>query len=50
MNNKKRNSKGKCKNIQELGPETIESIKKARARIKKGHFLTEEEAKLKLKL
>ena len=50
MNSKKSNSEGKCENVQELGPETIVTIEKARARIKKGYFLTEEEAKLRLKL
>lgn len=35
MNSKKRNSEGKCRNIQELDPEIIESIKNARTRIKK---------------
>jgi len=37
-----------CKNNQELSLETIESIEKARERIKKGKFLSEEEAKLRL--
>lgn len=34
----------------ELGRETIETIEKARARIKKGQFLTEEEVKKRLEL
>jgi len=50
MSNKKRNMGGKYENIQELSPETIEAIKKARTKIKKGNFLTEEKAKLRLKL
>ena len=35
MNSKNRNNGEKCKNIQELGPETIVAIEKARARIKR---------------
>ena len=50
MNSKNRNNGEKCKNVQELGPETIVAIEKARARIKKGYFLTEEDAKFRLKL
>lgn len=37
-----------CKNNQELSLETIEAIEKARERIKKGNYLTEEEARLRL--
>jgi len=41
---------GEIENIQELSPETIGAIEKARIRIKKGYFLTEEKAKLRLKV
>ena len=34
----------------ELSKETIEAIEQARARIKKGHFVTEDEAKKRLGL
>jgi len=50
MINKKRNIWGKYENIQELSQETIGAIEKARIRIKKGNFLSEEEARLRLKL
>ncbi|MEE9151581.1 MAG: hypothetical protein V3U20_07095 [Thermoplasmata archaeon] len=42
-----------AKNVKtepELSIETIEAIEKARERIKKGHFLTEEEARKRLGL
>ena len=39
-----------CKKEPELSRETIEAIEKARARIKKGKFLTETEAKKRLGL
>ncbi len=39
-----------CKDNKELSLETIEAIEKARERIKKGYFLTEEEARLRLGL
>ena len=42
-----------AKNLEEepeLSKETIEAIKKARERIKKGHFLTQEEAARRLAL
>jgi predicted transcriptional regulator len=39
-----------CKKSPELSRETIEAIEKARERIKKGKFLTEEEAKKRLGL
>ena len=38
------------KDEPELSKETIEAIEKARARIRKGHFLTEEEARKRLGL
>lgn len=37
-----------CKTKPELSKEVIEAIEKARERIKKGKFLTEEEAKKRL--
>ena len=39
-----------CKKDPELSRETIEAIEKARARIKKGRFVTEDEAKRRLGL
>ncbi|MBT3323504.1 hypothetical protein HN681_01545 [archaeon] len=39
-----------CKKQPKLSQETIKEIEKARERIKKGHFLTEEEAKKRLGL
>ena len=39
-----------AKEKPELSRETIEAIKKARERIKKGHFLTEKEARKRLGL
>ena len=39
-----------CKKKPELSQETIKAIEFARERIKKGHFLTEEEAKKRLGL
>lgn len=39
-----------CKHHPELSKETIESIEKARERIRKGKFLTEEEARKRLGL
>ena len=39
-----------AKKQPELSAEAIAAIERARARIKKGHFLTEEEAKKKLGL
>ena len=39
-----------AKEEPELSRETIEAIEKARVRIKKGHFLTEKEAKKRLGL
>lgn len=39
-----------CKTEPELSKEAIESIEKARARIKKGRFVTEAEAKKRLGL
>jgi predicted transcriptional regulator len=39
-----------CKTEPKLSKETVESIEKARLRIKKGNFLTEEEAKKRLGL
>ncbi|MCX6709273.1 MAG: hypothetical protein NTW67_06540 [Candidatus Woesearchaeota archaeon] len=39
-----------CKKRPDLSRETIESIEKARERIRKGKFLTEEEAKKRLGL
>ena len=42
-----------AKNVKaepELSIETLEAIKKARERIKRGHFLTEEEARKRLGL
>jgi hypothetical protein len=39
-----------CKEQPELSQETIQAIEKARERIKKGKFLTEEEAKKRLGL
>ena len=39
-----------CKNKPELSQETIQAIEKARERIKKGRFLTEEQAKKRLGL
>ena len=37
-----------CKSQPKLSRETIEAIEKARERIKKGRFLTEEEARKRL--
>lgn len=39
-----------CKTQPELSRETIEAIEKARARIKKGNFMTEAEARKRLGL
>ncbi len=39
-----------CKTQPELSRETVKSIEKARQRIKKGKFLTQEEAKKRLGL
>lgn len=39
-----------CKSKPELSQETINAIEKARERIKKGRFLTEEQAKKRLGL
>ena len=39
-----------CKTEPKLSKETIEAIEKARDRIKKGHFLTEAEARKRLGL
>jgi len=39
-----------CKTEPKLSKETVEAIEKARARIKKGKFLTEAEAKKRLGL
>ncbi len=39
-----------CKKDPELSKETVESIEKARQRIKRGDYLTEEEARERLNL
>lgn len=39
-----------CKTEPKLSKETVEAIEKARERIKKGHFLTEAEARKRLGL
>lgn len=38
----------KCKNEPELSHETIQNIERARERIKKGHFVSESEARKRL--
>ena len=50
MGDKAKNIIKNCRDDQELSLETLESIEKAREMIKKGKFLTEEEARLKLGL